>query len=160
MVLKVDDTYYMYYTASCLEGGCIAIATSSTLMGPWKDEGSIYVAATGMPESPFVLEREGVYYLFFNNIGEQYAIATDPRGPWQDRSILRVAGENTTQVWGNEFLQVEGEWITSFLTTYSINVRWLRWNENNSPPEPIIVGPVFRRPYIPSMRLGDSILRE
>ncbi|MBC8492570.1 MAG: family 43 glycosylhydrolase [Chloroflexi bacterium] len=155
MVLKVDDTYYMYYTASCLEGGCIAVATSSTLMGPWEDEGPTYVMATGMPESPFVLEREGVYYLFFNNRGEQYATAADPRGPWQDRGILKVEGEKRTEVWANEFLQVEEGWITSFLTTYSISVRWLRWNENVSPPEPIIIGPVIRRSYITNMMPGD-----
>ncbi len=150
MVLKVDDTYYMYYTASCLEGGCIAVATSSTLMGPWEDEGPIYVAATGMPESPFVLEREGVYYLFFNNIGEQYATATDPRGPWQDRGILRVEGAKGLVVWANEFLQVEGEWITSFLISgYSVFVRWLGWNENDSPPEPFVIWPLVSNVYLP-----------
>ena len=68
MVLKVQDTFYMYYTAVIADKAAIYCRTSSALhqWGP-----STIVSSGGVPgngsssaDSPFVLHKDGLYFLY------------------------------------------------------------------------------------------------
>jgi beta-fructofuranosidase len=76
MVLRVDNQWVLYYTAtSAPEGGhhVVAAVTSDDLVY-WHDRRVVYTSSltgtmAGPTESPFVVERDGRYYLF---IGPDY----------------------------------------------------------------------------------------
>ncbi|HVV35459.1 MAG TPA: family 43 glycosylhydrolase [Acidimicrobiales bacterium] len=71
MVLHVDDRWVMYYTATSEPGGGhhVVIAAESDDLLQWRGRHVVYrdelVGTGGGPtESPFVVARDGMYYLF------------------------------------------------------------------------------------------------
>jgi beta-fructofuranosidase len=71
-VLKTDDTYVMYATGVKDGKGCISVMVSDNLYN-WKFVGYALTSGDNAPlsncpwgafESPFVVKREGLYYLF------------------------------------------------------------------------------------------------
>ena len=95
----VDDTSdrkaYMYYcTSKRLENGGYRTAlgvSSSTDMLHWQDEGAYTFDICDVTlESPFVMKREGKYYLFYTNCnhGTAYAVSDNPITGWQSLGML------------------------------------------------------------------------
>jgi arabinan endo-1,5-alpha-L-arabinosidase len=92
MVLRVDDRWVMYYTAtSAPEGGnhIVAAATSDDLVH-WSGRHQVYVdelvgTGAGPTESPFVVARDGRYYLFIgpSRYGDLLAPGVDWRKEWK-----------------------------------------------------------------------------
>lgn len=90
MVLADGDEFYMYYCSSYVtEDGsrkpCVGAAYSQDLLH-WEDKG--FIAIPGVPhnaESPYVLKKDGKYYLFFTNcgVGTCFAVSDDPISGWQ-----------------------------------------------------------------------------
>ena len=71
MVLRVDDRWVMYYTATTTPSGgkFVVLATESADLVHWQGRHIVYTDACagtfgGPTESPFVVERGGHYYLF------------------------------------------------------------------------------------------------
>ena len=96
MVFVDDDgTAYMYYCTSRkkADGGfetALGIA-SSTDMVNWQDRGAYHFDICDITlESPFVLKRDGRYYLFYTNCGygTAYAVSDNPVDGWQSLGML------------------------------------------------------------------------
>jgi beta-xylosidase len=101
MVLKVGGTYYLYYAGADQEGKIIGVATANSPLGPWTDLGSVIPTDPDIqPESPTVVFRDGLYYLFYSdpNQGAFYRTGINPIGPWSDASAL-------TPGWAHEVWQ-------------------------------------------------------
>ncbi|NJK78822.1 MAG: family 43 glycosylhydrolase [Chloroflexaceae bacterium] len=80
MVLAYNGRYYLYYTGVNRHGPIIGVAVADAPAGPWRDLGAVYQSAAGaVPESPYVIEQAGVYYLFYNE-GERQAAAHSGAG--------------------------------------------------------------------------------
>ena len=92
MVLRVDDLWVMYYTATSEPAGgnhIVAAATSDDLVH-WTDRHAVYVdtlvgTQAGPTESPFVVQRGGTYYLFIgpSQFHELLAPGVDWRTEWK-----------------------------------------------------------------------------
>jgi predicted GH43/DUF377 family glycosyl hydrolase len=138
MVLKVDDTYYLYYTGRDKAGGIIGIATSPSPIGPWQDEGAVItIDGAPIPESPTVFENEGTYYLFYNERGEYFRMGAGPNGPWSDEVPFQPG-------WAHEVWTGQDDLIyTSYLTDYSVTISPLTWDGAFSPSRPFIGSTIF-----------------
>jgi arabinan endo-1,5-alpha-L-arabinosidase len=87
MVLRIGDRWVMYFTATTEPSGgnhIVAAAESDDLVH-WSGRHVVYadehVGSFGGPtESPFVVEREGTYYLFMGPAGFAAAMARTERG--------------------------------------------------------------------------------
>jgi hypothetical protein len=134
-LIKVDDLYFLYYTARDQAGGIIGAATSPSPSGPWNDLGSIIPPViSGMPESPAVAHYGDAYYLFYNlsTVGEYYRIGESPTGPWSEALPFRPG-------WAHEVWQdTSGEWLTSYLTDYTVSIDLLTWDAFTTPARPFI----------------------
>ena len=93
--LDDDGTAYMYYcTAKKTEDGGMRTAlgiASSRDMIHWQDEGAYCFDICDVTlESPFVLKRDGKYYLFYTNCGHgtSYAVSDNPISGWQSLGML------------------------------------------------------------------------
>lgn len=130
---RFGEDYYLYYTASDLDGGIVGVATAKSPIGPWIDHGrAAPPIEIGMLESATVLENKQVYYLFYHNTvaGEQYRSGVSPIGPWFPVETFQPG-------WAHElWLSEAGEWYTSYLTDYSVTIKPVVWDENFSPPHP------------------------
>lgn len=125
-ILKDGDKYYCYYTAGRNNAetgqpeGCIGISSSGDLLH-WKDEGFIRLAESlaSAPESPFVVKREGKYYLLYSNYkhGIVYAISDDPVKGWKEPP----PGEMTVFGGGNasEIYEDNGKWHLSYISHHT-----------------------------------------
>jgi len=126
-ILEKDGVFYMYYTGSDLEGGILGVATSSSLLGPWSDQGAVIGPLKGeMMESPIVVFLDRVFYLFYNHTrrSEYYRVAESPVGPWSDPTPLEPG-------WAHEVWQARhGEWYTSYLTGYTVTIAPLAWEQS------------------------------
>jgi len=136
MVIKENDTYFLYYTGLDQAGGIIGVAESPSLMGTWDDQGSITEPdPTTMPESTFVLFQNGIYYLFYNlsYIGEYYRTSTTSHlGPWSEEIALPPG-------WANEFFSgMDGKIYSSYLTDYTVTISPVSWDYLFSPPHPVL----------------------
>lgn len=70
MVIRHNNTYFLYYTGRDVTGGIVGVAMADSLMGPWRDLGAVLrTSAAVLPESPFVLAYDGVFYLYYNAAG-------------------------------------------------------------------------------------------
>ena len=96
MVFVDDDgTAYMYYCTSRkrAEGGmepALGIASSRDMFH-WQDEGAYTFDICDISlESPYVMKRNGRYYLFYTNCGygTAYAVSDDPLQGWQSLGML------------------------------------------------------------------------
>ena len=90
-----DGTAYMYYcTEKKNENGQLQPAlgiASSRDMFSWKDEGAYFFEACEIAlESPYVMEHNGLYYLFYTNCGRgtAYAVSESPITGWRDCGML------------------------------------------------------------------------
>jgi predicted GH43/DUF377 family glycosyl hydrolase len=82
-LVKQDDIYYLYYIGMTEEGyetgtKSLCLATSSSLSGPWTRHGAIIPLGTIGTSSawrhdaiyhPSIVEKNGMYYMFFNASG-------------------------------------------------------------------------------------------
>lgn len=126
-----DETYgYICYYVCRLEGedgnfdfACVAAATSPDLIN-WMDRGPVltrlymgYDAATSWshPESPCVVKRDSMYYLFWKGgAGTRYAISKDPLN-FHNRDSYFLSTSHASKVF-----EWNGEW---FITSCS---RWVQ----------------------------------
>lgn len=119
-VLKTAEGFYCYYTALVGQESkyCVGISFSTDLLH-WEDRG--YVKLDGSlntpPESPFVVERDGLFYLFYTSYkdGTVVAVSDRPDGgfvDWPaDRYVLLGA------VSASEFLQDDdGQWYMTVIS--------------------------------------------
>jgi len=133
-LFKQGDLYYLYYTGLDEAGGIIGIATATSPVGLWLDEGSTVVSSGEMPESSAVVQYSNKFYLFYNSpwIGEYYRVGDSPVGPWLEATSFYPG-------WAHEiWLSTEGEWFTSYLTDYSITIKQLIWTDITDYPRPTI----------------------
>ncbi len=84
-VAKIDNEYFLYYTAVTKEGkGCIARVSSKNLLD-WKDQCPVYISdQLAHPESSNVQELNGKYYLFFGGHYDWSYVVSDSPTNWLD----------------------------------------------------------------------------
>ncbi len=87
MVLWVEDRWVMYYTANSEPhfGNHVVIATESDDLVHWSGRTIVYRdeaegTGAGPTESPFVVQRNGIYYLFMGPAGYSDAVAKQAAG--------------------------------------------------------------------------------
>ncbi len=115
-----DGLYYMYYCTS--EGtfdsnrDVMGMASSEDLLH-WKDEGFTSGLHTEKAsESPFVVARDGKYYMFFTDCargGTGYAVSSHPLRGWQ----IKPGEEHmviTDSVCASEVFEFKGQWYISY----------------------------------------------
>ena len=95
MVFVDDDgTAYMYYCTAARTGedlGAAVGVASSKDMIHWEDRGAYKFDICDISlESPFVMKKEGRYYLFYTNCGKgtAYAVSDDPVKGWKSLGML------------------------------------------------------------------------
>jgi hypothetical protein len=146
-LIKVGDLYYLYYAGRDQAGGIIGAAVAPSVLGPWSDLGSVIPPIpNGMPESPAVVHYAGRFYLFYNlsRVGGYYRIGESPLGPWGAALPFRPG-------WAHEVWQdVNGEWLTSYLTVYAVSIDSLTWDAFFNPPRPFI-GQIQSRLALPTV---------
>jgi beta-xylosidase len=140
-VIRVGNTYYLYYTGRDSDLGIIGLATSESPQGPWRDWGATMSLSTpnAIPESSTLARNGELFYLFYNktSLGEHYRIGASPAGPWTMEYALRPG-------WAHEFWRSpEEEWYTSYLTDYTITISPLTWDSYFDPPRPFIGSAVY-----------------
>ena len=145
MLIKIEGTYYLYYSAYDEQGGIIGVATSDRLTGGWMDWGSVipYVLDT-VPESSSIFTHDSFFYLFYHlpSQPESYRIGASPSGPWLEPAVIGPG-------WAHEFwVGMDSSTYTSYLTDYSISISPLTWKPNTDPPQPFI-GAIYYRTMIP-----------
>jgi beta-xylosidase len=144
MILKDGNRFYCYYTAARInnESGktenCIGIFSSEDLIN-WKDEGFVrleYSLATP-PESPFVVKRNGTYYLVYTNYkyGITYATSSDPVKGWKELPVEKMV--LMTGVSASEIYQDNGKWYMSYIShqkngLHFFEICGLQWNKDGS----------------------------
>lgn len=90
-----DGTAYMYYCTSRRkdDGGyetAVGISSSHDMV-TWQDEGAYHFDICDITlESPFVLKKDGKYYLFYTNCGygTAYAVSDHPVTGWKSLGML------------------------------------------------------------------------
>jgi predicted GH43/DUF377 family glycosyl hydrolase len=148
-VIQAGNLYYLYYTgldyAPDLRSsvGIVGLASSTSPLGPWLDQGAVLRLPGAMPESPTVAVHEGVYYLFYNHAGAEVLGGMErhgpaPAGPWTEASPFRPGWAH--EVWSD----LEGETNTSYLTDYSVTIQRLTWDSFYDPPRPFIGETIYR----------------
>lgn len=133
-MIKIDETYYLYYTGLDQAGGIIGMATASSPFGPWYDWGAVLILPNGMPESSTLVIYQGSYYLFYNDafLGEYFRVGSGLNGPW-------TQAYGFTPGWAHKIWQdQDGSWYTSYLTDYSVTISRLVWDDLFTPPHPFI----------------------
>jgi predicted GH43/DUF377 family glycosyl hydrolase len=144
MILKEGDTFFCYYTAGRMVPGteqyeyCLGISSSTDLIH-WKDEGYrrlIHTLETP-PESPFVVKRNGEFYLFYTNYkhGIVYIKSSDPLHGWEEdpddpQSILQ--GVSATEIF-----QEKGRWYITLIShmnngLHFFEIKELIWNADGT----------------------------
>lgn len=144
MVLKDGRNYYCYFTAMGMnpethqQEQCIGISSSRNLLN-WKDEGFIRLeqSLNIPPESPFVVKRNGTYYLVYTNYkhGIVYLTSNDPVKGWQEMpedKMSILSGVSAT-----ELLKVGSQWQISLIShlkngLHFLEFRQLIWNKDGS----------------------------
>lgn len=144
MILKEGDTFYCYYTAGRMVPDteqfeyCLGISSSKDLIH-WKDEGFRRLVHTldTPPESPFVVKKNGEFYLFYTNYthGIVYLKSSDPIGAWQedpDDPHTIISGVSATEI-----IEENGRWYITLIShmkngLHFFEIRELIWNEDGS----------------------------
>jgi hypothetical protein len=151
-VVKADGRYYLYYTGRDRDGGIVGVATATSLRGPWQDWGATLKVSGAMLESPGVFERDDTYYLVYNRvldgIGPEVRVGPTPGGPWSAPRLLRPG-------WAHEFwLALDGNWMTSYLTDYTVTVQPVAWDTIASPSWPFI-GEELSHVWLPAVMIPN-----
>ena len=122
MVFQDDDgTYYMYYCTSKgtfeKQQDAMGLASSTDLLH-WKDKGATLELYTERAsESPFVVKRDGKYYMFFTDCarsGTGYAVSDHPLYGWK----IKPGDEHiiiSDSVCASEVFQFKGQWYISYV---------------------------------------------
>jgi hypothetical protein len=123
VVLQDVDNYYCYYTAvrKNPENGqaesCLGISSSADLIH-WKDEGFIRLehSLATPPESPFVLKRNGIYYLFYTNYkyGTVYLTSKNPVKGWTELPVDKMV--LMSAISASEIYEDNGKWYMSYIS--------------------------------------------
>ena len=135
MVFQDDDgKFYMYSCSSNSTGPVVSLAVSEDAYH-WKDLGPISIA--GVPkyeESPFVMKKDGRYYMFFTNvgIGTCYAVSDDPVKGW-----YAPEGNFLLPTCCSEVFEFGGKWYISAATYMGRGEQYLEiaelfWNVDGS----------------------------
>jgi len=144
MVFRDGKIFYCYYTAARKnpENGqpenCLGISSSTDLFH-WKDEGYIRLehSLATPPESPFVLKRNGTYYLFYTNYkyGTVYLTSKDPVKGWAelpaDKMVL-MGGISASEIYEDN-----GKWYMSYIShqkngLHFFEIKELLWGKDGS----------------------------
>jgi beta-fructofuranosidase len=95
MVRRIDDRWVMYYTATAEpQGGAfVVVATESDDLVHWRGRRIVYTdvctgTGGGPTESPFVVERDGRYYLFIGPDWEGLMRSLEETGRYDPASYL------------------------------------------------------------------------
>ncbi len=142
-MLKVGDTYYCYYTAvRKVEGAdpphefCVGISSSKDLIN-WKDEGfaRLETSLKTPPESPFAVEKDGKFYLFYTSYkyGTVVAVSDHPAKGWKDLpedKLVTMAGISASEV-----LKDGDDWYISLIShaqnaLHFFEIRKLIWHDD------------------------------
>jgi hypothetical protein len=152
MVLPYEGRYYLYYTGRDIAGGIVGVAMAESLEGPWRDLGAVLrTSHEVMPESPFVVEAHGFFYLFYNaaHIGEQWVWGPSPFGPWQPPPTDEGPG------WAYDFLFTGVTWLASFVMGDGRHIGFapVFWDTSHDPPRPFARQNVeaSRKVFLPMM---------
>ncbi len=144
MVLKDGNMFYCYFTAARFDKEaekheyCMGIASSSDLIN-WKDEGyrTLEHTLSTPPESPFVVKRNGEYYLFYTNYkhGIVYVRSDDPLIGWKEntddpQSIIKGVS-------ASEIFEKDNKWYITYIShmkngLHFLEIRELIWQEDGS----------------------------
>lgn len=110
-----DGMFYMYYCSSRGEEngrvkGAMGMASTPDLEN-WQDEGCLVLENCAIaPESPYVMKKDGIYYMFYTNCekgGTWYATSSDPLRGWTER------GEILKEASCSEVFEFKGKWYIS-----------------------------------------------
>jgi predicted GH43/DUF377 family glycosyl hydrolase len=144
MILNDGTRFYCYYTATRTnqDSGqmeyCMGISSSENLLD-WKDEGFVRLefSLATPPESPFVVKRDGTYYLVYTNYkyGITYATSKDPVKGWKelpaDKMVL-ISGVSASEIYEDN-----GKWYLSYIShqkngLHFFEITDLLWNKDGS----------------------------
>ncbi|NJN65825.1 MAG: family 43 glycosylhydrolase [Chloroflexaceae bacterium] len=148
MVLSYQGRYYLYYTGRDVDGGIVGVAMAETLDGPWQDLGAVLRTPHDiMPESPFVVEAHGFFYLFYNaaHIGERWQWGPSPFGPWQPPPTEEETG------WAYDFLFTGVTWLASYVIGDGQRIGFapVSWDTSCTPPRPLAPQEVAQKVFLP-----------
>ncbi|MCK5795321.1 MAG: family 43 glycosylhydrolase [Anaerolineales bacterium] len=144
MVLKDGQMFYCYYTAGRMIPDteqfeyCLGIASSKDLLS-WKDEGFRRLEHTlgTPPESPFVVKKNGEFYLFYTNYkhGIVYVRSNNPLDGWQEnpddpQSIIEGVS-------ASEIFEENGKWYITYIShmanaLHFLEIKEVIWNEDGT----------------------------
>ena len=147
MMLKVGDIYYCYYTAiRKVEGAdpphefCVGISSSKNLID-WKYEGfaRLETSLKTPPESPFVVEKDGKFYLFYTSYkhGTVVAVSDNPVKGWkdlpEDKLLVTITGGGSASA--SEIFRDGDDWYISLIShepnaLYFFEIRKLVWHDD------------------------------
>ena len=138
-VIFEDGIYYLYYTGQDEAGGIVGVATAPGPAGPWTDHGTVIEPTPGnIFESPIAVPYQDFFYLVYHkNI------------PGQSQGEFSLVGESPTGLfrelypffpgWAHEIWRdSQNNWRVSYLTTNTVTIAPLSWNELFQPPRPFI----------------------
>ena len=146
--LDDDGQYYLYVCTRWKdEAGqlhaAIGVASSRDRIH-WEEAGIIRLpGCTECAESPFVMKRQGRYYLFYTNCGKgsAYAVSDNPISGWREKGLLLGAedhsGDNAHVPSCSEVFAFRGKWYFSFCERLPGNEQYLElkelfWEEDGS----------------------------
>lgn len=142
VILQDGNMYYCYYTAARKnpETGqpenCLGISSSADLLS-WKDEGFIRVenSLTTPPESPFVLKRNNLYYLFYTSYkyGTVYLTSKNPVKGWTELPVEKMV--LMSGISASEIYEYNGKWYMSYIShqkngLHFFEIRELTWGKD------------------------------
>ncbi len=153
-VVKIDNTYFLYYTGLDIDGGIVGMATATSPFGPWVDWGAIIppLSDFAMAESATIVRFDQSFYLFYHDTsqGEVYRIGGSQAGPWEPVMGF-IPG------WAHELWQTSsGQWYTSFLQDYTVTISPITWDEYFSPAKPTIGSSVYHM-VLPLVQQQDIV---
>lgn len=135
-VVHVGKTYYAYYTGLGSDGHCIAVATASTPVGPFKQRDVVACSdlyGKGYIDPDLFIDTNGKAYLYFSVDGPQHNISVLA----MKKSLLERTGQRhelfgLTQSWehGKDFSTVEGPFTIRQGSTYYLFFSGNSWNSN------------------------------
>ena len=144
MVLQDGDNFYCYYTAARINPEtkeheyCLGISWSKDLLN-WKDKGFIRLVNSlkTLPESPFVVKHNRMYYLFYTNYkyGTVYATSKNPTKDWHELPVDKMTVIKSVSA--SEIFKSGDNWYISFIShmknsLHFFEIRRLVWNSNGS----------------------------
>lgn len=138
-VFQEDGTFYLFFcTAVKTEQGlhnAMGVASSTDLVH-WKDEKQFLIEGCDhMPESPFCIKHDGLYYLFFTNVGKgtSYAVCDNIMGDWQVKDLLITVDKLSDDLAHvpscAEVFEYKGKWYISWCTRLPGNEQYLELKE-------------------------------